>query len=557
MVVALPPVAASRRRPGRTSWAWSRAQGVEQPARRRELWCPRAPAADPDRRGRAPAPDTGEALRVARRRADRYFTHRVGYLARVLGIPLVCLVIAVLAFRQAGATDTSVAERDRVEVASPATPLLSTRRLPATVAHPSRTVDAFNLAQPIVAEGPVGTSCTVVTTATGTPVYEHNPRLGVAPASNLKVVTAYATLARLGPDHRYRTQLVTDARVEAGIVEGDVWLVGAGDPVLATADYAASFISQPQLHTPVESLVAALQQAGVTHIRGALIGDASRYDDQHYVPSWPQRWRTGTGELPSGPLTALNLNDGLVSYPSAGQEHGGSGPREAAENPAQAATARVAELLGAAGVAVDGGVRVGKAPPTPIPLAFVDSPPMGELVRHMLTESDNTASELFLKELGAVEGVQGTTAGGTAVMAQVLAEGGFPLEGVAVTDGSGLDEGNLLTCRLLTMVLALVPQDSPLVAGLPVAGQTGTLLDRFAASPAIGRVRAKTGTLDGASGLAGYIDTNSGERIVFAALFSGSAPETLEPLEERLATALLTYPLGASLAQLGPLPAGG
>src|SRR5690606_16067078 len=159
---------------------------------------------------------------------------------------------------------------------------------------------------PIVEAGPAETSCTVVTTPTGTPVYEHNPLLGVVPASNQKVLTAYAVLARLGPEFRYTTQLVTDARVEAGVVEGDLWLVGSGDPMLATAGYAASFANQPQLHTPVEELVTALQQAGITHIRGALVGDASRYDDQRWVPTWPSRWRTGGGELPSGPLTALN-----------------------------------------------------------------------------------------------------------------------------------------------------------------------------------------------------------------------------------------------------------
>jgi D-alanyl-D-alanine carboxypeptidase/D-alanyl-D-alanine-endopeptidase (penicillin-binding protein 4) len=340
-------------------------------------------------------------------------------------------------------------------------------------------------------------------------------------------------------------------------VEGDVWLVGGGDPLLATAAYAASFLNQPQLHTPVEGLVEGLRQAGITAIRGALVGDASRYDEVRYVPSWPQRWRTGSGELPSGPLSALNLNDGMTSFPPSGQEHGGSGPRAAAENPALHATTALAELLAGAGIAVADGVRVGVAPPTPIPLAAVDSAPMSEIVAHMLRESDNTASELMLKELVAVQGAQGTTAGGAAIVTQVLAEQAFPLTGVVIVDGSGLDDGNRLTCRLLSLVLALVPQESPLVAGLPVAGQSGTLLDRFVGSPAAGRVRAKTGSLAEASSLAGYVDTDRGARVVFATVLNGAPPEALEPLEEQLATALLAYPLGPTDAELGPLPPAG
>lgn len=494
---------------------------------------------------------------MARRRADRYFTHRIGYLARVLGIPLLCLVVGVVALRQAGAADTRVPLRERVEGPSPATPVLSARRVPGTVAQPGRTVAAYALAQPVVAQGPADTSCTMVTTATGTPVYESNPLLPVAPASNQKVLTAYATLLRLGADYTYGTKLVTDARVDGGVVEGDVWFVGGGDPVLATGDYALSFLAQPQIYTPVEQLVANLQAAGVTRIRGALIGDASRYDDQRWVPSWPQRWRTGSGELPSGPLSALNLNDGMISYPSAGQEHGGSGPRTAAENPAQAATARLAELLAASGIPVDDGVRVGPAPPTPVPLAEVRSAPLGQLVQHMLLNSDNTASELFLKELVAAQGAQGTTAGGVAIVGQVLTEQGFPLAGTAIADGSGLDEANRLTCRLLTLVLALVPPDSPVATGLPIAGQSGTLADRFVGSAAVGRVQAKTGSLESASSLAGYVTTDDGTRLVFATVLNGGAPEALEPLQEQLATALLAFPLGPSLAQLGPLPVPG
>lgn len=494
---------------------------------------------------------------MARRRDDRFFTHRIGYLARVLGVPLVCLVVGLLALRQAGSADTSVPERARVETASPATPLLSARRLPGTVGLPNRTVAANSLAAPVVAEGPEATSCTMVTTATGTPVYEHNPLLPVLPASNQKLLTAFAVLNRLTPDFTYRTQLVTDARVEAGVVEGDVWLVGSGDPVLATSDYALSFAAQPQRYTPIESLVTALQQAGVTRIRGALVGDASRYDDQKWVPAWPARFRSGSGELPSGPLSALNLNDGFTSYPTAGQQYGGSGERVAAEVPAQAAATRFAALLAASGIAVDGGVKVGTAPPTPIPLAFIESAPMSDLVTHMLGESDNTAAELFLKELAAVQGAQGTTALGAAAVTQVLTEQGFPVQGTLVADGSGLGDDNRTTCRLLTLVLALSSQTSSLVTGLPSAGQTGTLATRFLGTAAVGRVHAKTGTLAEDSSLSGFVDTDGAGRVVFATVFNGGDPAALEVLEEQLAIALLAYPLGPTNAQLGPLAPGG
>ena len=139
-------------------------------------------------------------------------------------------------------------------------------------------------------------------------------------------------------------------------------------------------------------------------------------------------------------------------------------------------------------------------------MTAIQSRPLGELVGEMLTTSDDNTAELLLKEIGVGAGGAGTRPAGLAVVQAKLGEWGIPLDGIVLVDGSGLDRGNRLTCAALQGVLRHVGGSGPVADGLPIAGQTGHAADVFVGNPAVGRLRAKTGTLRDAKALSGFVD---------------------------------------------------
>jgi D-alanyl-D-alanine carboxypeptidase/D-alanyl-D-alanine-endopeptidase (penicillin-binding protein 4) len=161
----------------------------------------------------------------------------------------------------------------------------------------------------------------------------------------------------------------------------------------------------------------------------------------------------------------------------------------------------------------------------------------------MLRESDNTAAELLVKELGVVKGHEGSTPAGTRAVTEVLTDAELPTAGLRLGDGSGLEVTNQSSCAVLAAALRVPdrgggPQLSPLLA---VAGRSGTLSLRLAGTPLEGKLRAKTGSLDGVSGLAGYLD---GRRALsFAFLANGRLSDSAgRLLQDRLVALLAGYP---------------
>ena len=190
-------------------------------------------------------------------------------------------------------------------------------------------------------------------------------------------------------------------------------------------------------------------------------------------------------------------------------------------------------------------------------VVLVETPsvPVSALVEQMLVESDNTTAELLVKELGAADGERGTTVRGLAVLEEVLAAAGHPMEGVVPHDGSGLDDDNRVTCRLLASVLDDRTHGETLVGALPVAGGRGTMKKRFVGTAGEGRVRAKTGTLNGVTSLAGVVDTTGGRRLAFALVSNGDLPYGIRDLHQEVVLSMLSYPAGPPAEVLGPRPA--
>lgn len=454
---------------------------------------------------------------------------------------------AVLAIVSLGAAAVAVYEPGALAPAVPAgpptVPVLSPRRVPVALAGAIADARLRSRLDATLATPAFGRSCLVVD-RDGLRLYEARPDERLIPASNLKLLTGFAALARLGPDTRFSTEARAARPPANGVLDGDLFLVGGGDPLLGTADYAATFRNQPQVFTPLERLADEIKARGITAVTGAVRGDESRYDQQRYVPTWKRAY-AADGEI--GPQSALVVNDGFAAF----------GARtEPAPAPAAHAAAVLVGLLQARGVTVAGGAGMGKAERGPT-MARVDSPPLREVVAQMLRESDNMTAELLVKELGHRFGGAGSTEAGLRVIRETVAAAGLPTEALALVDGSGLDRGDRATCRVL---LESVVRDGPtgaLAAGMPVAAQDGTLARRFQGHPAAGRLRAKTGSLDNVAALSGWMNpplaTPDAARLAFALVANDFGREPVgRSLQESVAAALAAYPEAPKPDELRP-----
>lgn len=418
--------------------------------------------------------------------------------------------------------------------------MLTARRVPVLLAGPigeRRLVTGLDELMASVPEP----SCLAVS-EDGRDIFESAPDASVVPASTLKLVTAATVLAHLDASATLRTSVRTEAPVADGVVTGDLWLVGGGDPVLGTQEWGDSFTRQPALRTPIEALADRVVAAGVRSVQGRVIGDDSRYDTVRYVPSWPDRYRA-QNEI--GPLSALTVNDGFARF---------VGRREPQAEPSTDAAATLTHLLVERGVEVGGDPSSGVAPPAVgNEVAGIDSPPILELVGQMLRESDNGTAELLLKEVGHRVAGNGSTEAGAMVAEATLADLRLPMAGIDVVDGSGLDRGNRLTCDLLHDLLVQLDAGGEVEGGLAVAGVTGTLARRFLDSPVSGRLRAKTGSLNNVASLAGYADTRNEGELTFALVLNGLPLRAdAGPVQTTLADLLVAYPDVPAIEELGP-----
>lgn len=428
------------------------------------------------------------------------------------------------------------------------TPVLSPRRVPealATVVGEVRLRSALDAA---LDDPSIDGSTTCLTVEQGEAlVYARNPDVSLLPASTMKVLTGMAALRRMGEDFRYVTEVRAAAPPAAdGMVNGPLYLVGSGDPLLSTEAYAASFRNQPQVFTSLDALANALVAAGVKQVPAGIVGDESRYDNARYVPSWKPVYLTDND---IGPVSALTVNDGFTQFKPL--------PRQHAAQPALHAAATLTQLLRERGVVV-GNPGEGTTPPGTIALADVKSPPLPEVVGQLLRESDNMTAELIVKELGKRFGSGGSWPAGLEVIKATIAEAGLPVDRYHAVDGSGLDVADRLSCTLLMEALDLAGPDGAVSAGFPVAGRSGTLVGRFKGNPAEGKLRAKTGSLNFVAGLAGFVESAGAGTLEFALLANGLPDRVASgrSLQERVGAALSRYPEAPPIEELAPEPVG-
>ncbi len=413
----------------------------------------------------------------------------------------------------------------------------------------------------------------VVHVGTGTVLYSHNGDALFNPASNAKIVTTAAALKHLGPAHTFTTRVFCDSAPQTGVIDGNLYLVGGGDPKLVTED--------------MWRLARQVSAKGVSVINGDLVADQSCFDDQTSPPAFDQKNEDSAFRAPVGCLSVsfnavavdvgpgeqvgdparVNLDppgDYLVldnravtvgagkrrelsvsSIPETGHTRvlvRGSIPLNSRdrkvykriEHPAMNAAHAFKALLAQNGVQLKGRVRVGvllgrngnsdATGQEIMQVAEHVSPPLWAIVADINKYSQNFMAESVLKGMGMdlSQNIQGTSDSGRTMVAEFLSSIGINRGAYVYKNGSGLYDANRFSARQLTGVLAHMAQDSgtfaEYISSMATAGLDGTIKSRMGQAPLKGLVRVKTGTLSGVTSLSGYWGDTPDETVAFAIL---------------------------------------
>jgi D-alanyl-D-alanine carboxypeptidase/D-alanyl-D-alanine-endopeptidase (penicillin-binding protein 4) len=417
----------------------------------------------------------------------------------------------------------------------------------------------------------------VMEARTGRLFFETRGGVLMDPASNQKVLATTTALMRLGADWRFRTELSGPAPSADGVVVGDLYLRGNGDPTVRSGD--------------LDAMAAALARRGVRSIAGAVVADPRRIgadesvaDDETPAGEAAAGEPTAEAEAPAvlSPRAPLVVNHGLMlarvrpaaegapaevtttpADPSfvihnaartkgrgrsrvtvrlsvAGSRiavdvdgrivvgHGALLFRRRVPHQALYAAALMRASLAAAGIAVRDDARVAPAPRAghALPLlALHESTPLGILLRKINKDSENDYAERVLEAAGAeVYGGAATGDKGVRLLREVIGELGLPPSSYVPRNGSGLGHANRITADAMAALLRalyLDPRIGPeLLQSLSVGGVDGTTRNRFKGTLAAERVRAKTGTLRGKSCLSGLVGDGD-DVLVFSILVDG------------------------------------
>jgi len=342
-----------------------------------------------------------------------------------------------------------------------------------------------------------------------TALWGHNATAAMMPASNAKLATSTAALTVMGPDHRFTTKVVYG--------HGTLTLVGGGDRTLTSGDLAEL----------AKAAVAGLNSAGLTSVKVAV-------DDSLFAePSLANGWNEGYYPTEVTPVRALVVDGHSV------------------EDTSVDAGRVFAKQLADAGITVDGDVTRATAHHRDVPVARHKSAPLSEIVKTMLKTSDNNIAETLLRMTAVESGRPATFEGGTEVVRHVLSnQYGVSLENFEIYDGSGLSRADRIPAATLAQILELLTEHrnahtlGSILEGLPVAGEAGATLgpewgrfDDPNSKCAVGKVRAKTGTLTGAVALSGLTQTDDGEWRVFSFIENDStaAPNDIKDAMDGLA----------------------
>jgi len=408
----------------------------------------------------------------------------------------------------------------------------------------------------------------VVVGGDGATLFSRRGNVPVAPASTLKLVIAATAFDTLGAGHRFDTRFMADAQPETGgDLRGNVWLVGGGDPTLVSQD--------------LRNGVGVLSRSGVRRIDGSLEIDDSAFSGPEQNPRWEPDdltydYAAGTSAMsldedvvefdvtpdsgggaaaikpvpanasisfsgrirtvPNGYNSYVTVDRKLELPPLASDPAKAPLPRNVYLLDGQIAQGEtqtyfkpvlgmpgyvggvVAAMLEQRRIALAGGYRAGAAPLVAATLWAHRSPPLADIVREMLVNSNNHTAETLLRIVGEESGHPGSDAAGIAFEKHELDHLGVPHDGMTLYDGSGLAPGDRVEPLTLAKLLALEargPSGDVYVRSLPRVGLEGTV-KHHVLHAALGRTRAKSGHIENVNGLAGVLQTKHHGRVTFA-----------------------------------------
>jgi D-alanyl-D-alanine carboxypeptidase/D-alanyl-D-alanine-endopeptidase (penicillin-binding protein 4) len=421
----------------------------------------------------------------------------------------------------------------------------------------------------------------------GRELYSRNADRLFVPASNTKLVVTAAALALLPAEGRRVTSVYGTGPIVDGILDGDLVVFGRGDPSFSARCYGIDTLAVgacDSLWTNMDALAAQVTARGVRHVTGAIVGDGSYFDSELVHPAWEQydlNWWY------AAPVSGLGFNDNSldVTYapgPTVGAPaHVSFAPDLGTfvfENRSQTLVTGARRTIdffrqpGSSLIWADGGVAVGTPERTeyfavPDPnrffasafraalarhgvsiggptlathdpflyracrgapaIAEVEGRPLSDLVFPVLNSSQNWFAEMLLKTLGKEIADTGSWRAGLEVERRFLVDSvGIDSTAFALSDGSGLSSGNLLSPRAIVQLLTYMqhhPMGAPFVDALPRAGQRGSLQDRFVGTPLDGRVVAKTGSIFHVNTLSGYVTRPDGKTRIFSVMANNHA----------------------------------
>jgi serine-type D-Ala-D-Ala carboxypeptidase/endopeptidase (penicillin-binding protein 4) len=453
----------------------------------------------------------------------------------------VALVVVVAALLLAlGGTTGHTSRHDATVQAGTDPPSSSTA---STTTAPART--ATTPTSPMVTAVPDGPGAvklrkrlaallTVAGPQTGALVYDltrhqtlYAARAGVPrpPASVEKLWTTTALLRRLGPSATLQTSVVGAGRLRGGTWHGDLYLLGGGDPTFGDPGFNETWNGGHGSSAP--ALAEQLHAHGIRRVTGHVYGDDSLFDRRR--GGLITDYRMDTPDF-GGQLSALVY------------DHGTATDKGVTHDPAVFAARSFVEAMRAAGIEARTGRRTRRAPATAGPLATVSSPPLSVMVRLMNVPSDDLFAELFAKQLGVLYGHGGTISAGAQVIGRTVAAD-YALH-PTILDGSGLSRDDRTSPLQIVSLLRDLWHTAPgawLYASLPRLGLEGTVQGIGARTAAQGRCRAKTGSLDDVTNLAGYCTARGGDTIAFGVFLDGPDNGAGFALEGRMAAAIARY----------------
>lgn len=418
-------------------------------------------------------------------------------------------------------------------------------------------------------------------------LYEKEADTKLIPASVSKVFTAFTALKKLKPTAVFSTRVYTTGTLRDGLLTGDVYLRGGGDPSLTSER--------------MWMLVNELKRSGIRTIQGNMVADSSYYDEEKNPSSRPKYLRDQAYNAPVGALSfnfntttifvrpAENPGERPVVFTDPENSYidvvnqattGGAGssmtlnvsrtnfvegdlgdtvllkgsiPSDAKEqrfyrnivNPALYTLHMFKTFWEARGLKFTGQTKEGTVPPGAKLVLEFDSMPLWQIIWGMNKFSNNFVADQLLKKVGAeVKGAPGSIEKGLATMKEALADIGIRPSDVSISDGSGLTRETRVTARQVVKVLRSAHKDFGMMpeftASLGIAGEDGTLRNRMSTDALDGQLRGKTGSIDGVAALAGYVPSSSGELLAFAILFNDKRMKLgrLTPWIDRIAKAV-------------------